>query len=355
MLRRDCQFDEHPLSSNEMKDETPLDSHNDLEEKGFPNEEDPDNTQDCGYSTDTERDDPSPVSLNIRPQRERKKPEGYGTFVAMTKEETPSHDITTPITCKQALHENNPYCNNWRAAICSEMEEMYARGSIVDVTMEEIRALGRKPFQAKFVFKVKVEPDGSIKFKARLIVKGFTMIQGLDYDLTYSATPNFFIAILFIHIGATFGHFMEAIDIANAYQEEKADKIMFMMLPKDYTGGLIMPVRLDGNINGTKQGALLWFSLLETLLIEFGFTPSKVEPCLFIKMTKDVTIYAIVYVDDILIVSNKQEEINRLQEHFKIHFKRITVQKEVKKFLGIQLFPQYRDDGSKFILLSQPD
>jgi hypothetical protein len=114
-----------------------------------------------------------------------------------------------------------------------------------------------------------------------------------------------------------------------------------------------MPVRLDGNINGTKQGALLWFSLLETVLIDFGFTPSKVEPCLFIKTTDGIIVYALVYVDDILIVSNRHEEITKLQDHFLVHFKRITVQKEVKKFLGIQLFPQYRDDGSKYVTLAQ--
>jgi hypothetical protein len=355
MLRRDCQFDEHPLGPNDIPEKTPLDNHKELDERDFPEEQAEDTAQECGYSSDTEKDDPSPVALNIRPQRERKKPERYGNFVGLVKEESPSHDIPTPVNCRQALDENNPHCNNWRAAICAEMEEMYSRGSIVDVTMEEIKALGRKPFQAKFVFKVKVEPDGSIKFKARLVVKGFTMIQGLDYDLTYSPTPNFFIAILLIHVATTFDYFMEAIDIANAYQEAKADKLMFMLLPKDYTGKVLMPVRLDGNINGTKQGALLWFSLLETVLIDFGFTPSKVEPCLFIKTTDGIIVYALVYVDDILIVSNRHEEITKLQDHFLVHFKRITVQKEVKKFLGIQLFPQYRDDGSKYVTLAQPD
>jgi hypothetical protein len=183
MLRRDCQFDEHPLGASDIPEKTPLDNHTELDERDFPEEQAEDTTQECGYSSDTEKDDPSPVALNIRPQRERKKPERYGNFVGLVKEESPSHDIPTPVNCRQALDENNPHCNNWRAAICAEMEEMYSRGSIVDVTMEEIKALGRKPFQAKFVFKVKVEPDGSIKFKARLVVKGFTMIQGLDYDL----------------------------------------------------------------------------------------------------------------------------------------------------------------------------
>jgi hypothetical protein len=79
MLRRDCQFDEHPLGPNDIPEKTPLDNHKELDERDFPEEQAEDTAQDCGYSSDTEKDDPSPVALNIRPQRERKKPKDMET------------------------------------------------------------------------------------------------------------------------------------------------------------------------------------------------------------------------------------------------------------------------------------
>jgi hypothetical protein len=363
MVRRDCQFDEHlPLYSADH--DTTLDEHIDndgLQDKSEHNQLNKEQEESLMWKNESaisevenEENDPTPIGINIRPQRIRKKPERYGSFVNAVID-TPAHDIPTPMNCKQALHESNKYRDHWMKAICDEMEEMYSRQSLVAVDMKEVRNAGRKPFRSKFVFKVKVEPDGSIKFKARLVGCGYSQIKGLDYDLTYSPTPNFFIVILLIHIATTEGYYMEAVDIANAYQEAKADKLMYMMLPKDYTEGNECPVRLDGNINGTKQGALLWFILLERVMMDFGFMPSAIEPCLFIKNTGDDIMFCVVYVDDILMVSKKQQSIVDLQNHFKQHFKRITIQKQVKKFLGIQIFHQYREDGSRYTTLSQPD
>jgi hypothetical protein len=47
-------------------------------------------------------------------------------------------------------------------AIDKEMNEMWSRGSLVKVDIEEAKRNNRKPFKSKFVFKVKNEPDGSI-------------------------------------------------------------------------------------------------------------------------------------------------------------------------------------------------
>jgi hypothetical protein len=299
------------------------------------------------------------ITLPIRrSERESKKPSHFQDYVnTMLKTDTQHNQentIPTPSTVKQALSEKNPYRLQWKEAIDKEMSEMFGRRSLVEVTMDEVRSNNRVPFKSKFVFKVKKEPDGSTKFKARLVGCGYSQIKGIDYNQTYAPTPGFHLVTLLLHVAATYDWHVRANDIGNAYLEAQADTLLYMNLPKDYTGGVEVPVRLDGNINGTKQGALLWAMVIDNVLLQFGFKRSKIEPCLYVMIEKEITILVLVYVDDILIVGNSLGKIKTLQQHFENNFKKVTSQQEVKKFLGINI-EKIEENGKKHLFIHQKD
>jgi hypothetical protein len=90
-----------------------------------------------------------------------------------------SRSIITPNNCYEALNENNPYREEWLKAINKEMETILLQLGVFEMIPEE-EARKLKPFKSRIVFKVKIEPDGSIVFKARLVVKGFSQRYGVD-------------------------------------------------------------------------------------------------------------------------------------------------------------------------------
>jgi hypothetical protein len=83
-----------------------------------------------------------------------------------------------PVNVEQALEEE---C--WRQAMRDELE------AIVQNKTWEFSELPshHKAIGLKWVFKVKRDPAGNVvKHKARLVVKGYAQIQGIDYDDVYA-------------------------------------------------------------------------------------------------------------------------------------------------------------------------
>jgi hypothetical protein len=189
--------------------------------------------------------------------------------------------IVTPNNCHEALNEKNPYREEWLKAINKEMDTILQMGVFESVPEHE--AIKLNPFKSRIVFKVKVEADGTLIFKARLVVKGFSQRYGIDYDETFAPTVTFGTILLILHIAVTLGWHITGCDIGNAYLEALSNRNLFMELPSDYIGGKErVIVRLIRNLYGSKQAAFMWYTLICKVLLEYGFERSVYEPCCFI-------------------------------------------------------------------------
>src|SRR5690348_9170828 len=85
--------------------------------------------------------------------------------------------------CSLKAARNSVDWPHWRKAIINELESLLDNNTF---TFTEL-PLDRQPVVSKWIFKIKQHTDGTIdRYKARLVARGFTQLEGIDYDETFS-------------------------------------------------------------------------------------------------------------------------------------------------------------------------
>jgi hypothetical protein len=223
----------------------------------------------------------------------------------------------------------------WRKAMNSEFDALLQNQTWTLVPSHPSQNI----IGCKWVFRVKRKADGSVEsHKARLVAKGFHQQAGVDYDETYSPVikPTTVRTVLSIAISA--GWSLRQIDIQNAFLHGNLSEEVFMSQPPGYNHPLYPNhvCKLQKAIYGLKQAPRAWFSRLSTKLLELGFHGSRSDSSLFIYKTKFLTIYILIYVDDIIITSSKPAAIDDLL-HSLTHDFAVKDLGTLNFFLGVEV------------------
>ena len=255
----------------------------------------------------------------------------------------PSHECLTMMNPKNLLPPSQP-------SILTEAPKSYAQAvkyscwrDAIDKELDSIRSNrvfrlvdlppGRVPLRSTWVFKVKRDHRGRIeRYKARLCIKGFRQVQGVDFNLTFAPVGSRAALRLFLSYAVQKELTIHHWDVKTAFLNGELEEDIYMRQPAGLNDGSPKVWKLVKGLYGLKQAPRIWFQKIRSVLLELGLQQSSAEPCIF--FNRHILLY--LYVDDLLLASSTRSAYQSLKRALfaKFDMKDLGFP---KKFLGFEV------------------
>ncbi|KAF0721032.1 hypothetical protein Ae201684_019240, partial [Aphanomyces euteiches] len=174
----------------------------------------------------------------VRAEVEMAKAEAYSAAI-------PASSIPIPRNYEEAMTSKE--WEHWKAAIEMELAPIKPNGTWKYVKPPQ----DRKTLKTTWVFRVKEKCDGSIeRFKARLVVKGFLQVKGLDYDEVFAPVMRLESLRTLLAIGNALDLPIDQMDIDTAFLNGTLEEEIYLDLPE---GLQMKDVIKDANWEGASE------------------------------------------------------------------------------------------------------
>lgn len=223
-----------------------------------------------------------------------------------------------PMTVEDAL--SRPDAAQWKLAM-----EVEHQALMENRTWELVnRPKDRKVIKCKWIFKTKRDLTGNVdRYKARLVIKGYQQRKGVDYSETYSPVVRHSSLRYLLALAAQRDMCVVQMDAVSAYLQGTLHEEIFMEQPAEY----VDPenpgkcCRLLKALYGLKQGGRVWNQELDMALREFGLKKSDYDPCVYFNNKDGRMLIIAVYVDDLLLFYDHEDDVNVIRKQLHQRFK----------------------------------
>lgn len=201
---------------------------------------------------------------------------------------------------------------------------------------------GRNAIDNKWVYKIKETPTGDIeRYRARLVVRGFSQEYGVDYYQTYSLVVRYTSIRTIMAIAAAENLKLAQFDVKTAFLYGDLSEEIYMKQPVGYEDRTSKVCLLRKSLYGLKQASRNCNEKFTKFLQSYDLKVSSADPCVFIGDAERRVILGL-FIDDGIVAARREEDITSLMNYLTKEFK-IRVM-DARRFAGLEI--DRSQDGS---------
>ena len=215
--------------------------------------------------------------------------------------------------CEPENYEDAQMNPAWQEAMKEEihMIEKNHTWELVD------RPADKNIIGVKWIFRTKLNADSSInKFKARLVVKGYAQVYGVDYSDTFAPVARMDTIRLLLAVAAHKNWKVFQMDVKSAFLNGDLQEEIYVEQPAGFVvqGEEDKVYMLKKTLYGLKHAPRAWYGRIDDYLTGFGFQKSLSESTLYVKKIDDDVLIVSLYVDDLLVTGSNLQQIERFKQ-----------------------------------------
>ena len=272
------------------------------------------------------------------PTRDRRKPSHLQDFVTDDSDSDGIHTTIdycyravcgVPQTFKEA--RTSADSKEWVKAMDEEIQSLNENNTFTLTKLPK----GKKTVGGKWVYSIKSDIEGTDKYKARFVAKGYSQRVGIDYGETFSPTANLTSVRVLLQKAAQEDLLLHQMDVKTAYLHAPIDYEIYIDQPEGYEEkGEDLVCKLEKSLYGLKQSGRNWNRILHDCLTENNFTQNLADHCVYAKETEEGKVIIIIWVDDLIIAASNEKILKEVKGMLSAKFKMKDLGR-LKHFLGI--------------------
>jgi hypothetical protein len=128
------------------------------------------------------------------------------------------------------------------------------------------------------VFKKKLNAQGKVeKYKAWLVAKGYSQVEGIDFGKIFSPVSNLTSIRFLLFVAVAFDFEVEQMDVKTTFLHGDLEEEIYMNQREGFVvkGKKELVCKLKKSLYGLKQSPRMWYQKFDIYILGLGFVRSR--------------------------------------------------------------------------------